>query len=275
MPKSFFLLLYFCILPLFGFAQTSIAGQIIDADSQQPLPYVNVGLVDLNLGTVTDEEGFFEFEVSDGVDTNALLRLSMIGFQTIEYSLKDYIEQDLFFIPMAEETTALDEVVVSTQRTKFENKILGNKTTSKMIYSAFTTNRLGNEMGFVVRQRKRPMILKKFNISIVQNDFFPLRFRLNFYTVENGMPAKTLLDQNILIETDIESGIITKDLSPYEIVIDQDFFVAIEWIEDLGPGNLFFSGGFFGSPLIAREVSQGTWSKVGTASVGMNVEVRY
>jgi hypothetical protein len=89
------------------------------------------------------------------------------------------------------------------------------------------------------------------------------------------MPAKTLLDQNILIETDIESGIITKDLSPYEIVIDQDFFVAIEWIEDLGPGNLFFSGGFFGSPLIAREVSQGTWSKVGTASVGMNVEVRY
>ena len=53
------------------------------------------------------------------------------------------------------------------------------------------------------------------------------------------------------------------------------FFVAIEWIEDLGPGKLFFSGGFFGSPLIAREVSQGTWTKVGVATVGMNVEVRY
>ena len=262
-------------MPLFGFTQTSILGQIIDADSQQPLPYVNVGLVDLNLGTVSDEEGFFEFEVSDGLDTNALLRFSMIGYQTIEHSLKDYNEQDLFFIPMAEETTALDEVVVSTKRTKFEIKILGNKTTSDIIYAAFTTNRLGNEMGYVVRQRKRPMILKKFNISIVQNDYYPLRFRLNFYAVENGMPSKTLLNQNILIETDLESGIVTKDLSSYEIVIDQDFFVAIEWIEDLGAGNLFFSGGFFGSPLIAREVSQGTWTKVGTASVGMNVEVRY
>ena len=176
---------------------------------------------------------------------------------------------------MSEETTALDEVVVSSQRTKFETKILGNKTRSQMIYAAFTTNRLGNEMGFVVRQRKRPMILKKFNISIVQNDFFTLRFRLNFYNLKNGLPNETLLKENIIIETDIDSGIVTKDLNPYEIVIDEDFFVAIEWIEDLGPGNLFFSGGFFGSPLIAREVSQGTWVKVGAASVGMNVEVRY
>jgi hypothetical protein len=275
MIKSFLFLLSFFIVPLFGFTQSSILGQIIDAESQQPLPYVNVGLIDLNYGTISDEQGFFEFELPTEVDAAARLRFSMIGFQTKEHSLKDYIDQDLFFISLSEKNTALDEVVVSTQRTKFETKILGNKTTSKMIYAAFTTNRLGNEMGFVVRQRKRPMILKKFNISIVQNDFFPLRFRLNFYTVENGLPLETLLKENIIIETDIYSGIVTKDLTPYEIVIDQDFFVAIEWIEDLGSGDLFFSGGFFGSPLIAREVSQGTWAKVGTASVGMNVEVRY
>lgn len=275
MPKSFFFLISFLFLSFFGFGQTFISGQVIDTQTQEPLPYVNIGLLDLNLGTVSDEQGFFEFEIPSQVDRSARLRFSMIGFQTQEYSLKDYIDQDLFFISMAEETTALEEVVVSSQRTQFVTKILGNKNTSKLVYAAFTTNRLGNEMGFVVRQRKRPMILKKFNISIVQNDFVPLRFRLNFYSVENGMPHTTLLEENILIETDITSGIVTKDLTPYEIVIDQDFFVAIEWIEDFGPGNLFFSGGFFGSSLIAREVSQGSWSKVGTASVGMNVEVTY
>ena len=82
---------------------------------------------------------------------------------------------------MAEETTALQEVLVSGELTQFVTKILGNKTTSKLIYAAFTTNRLGKEMGFVVRQLKRPLILKKFNISVVQNDFYPLGFRLNFY----------------------------------------------------------------------------------------------
>ena len=220
MYKSFFLLLPFFILPLFGFGQTSVAGQIIDADSELPLPYVNFGLVDLNLGTISDEQGFFEFDVPSGVDGSARLRFSMIGFQTQEYSLNDYLDQYVFSVSMSEETTPLDEVVVSSQRTKFETKILGNKTRSQMIYAAFTTNRLGNEMGFVVRQRKRPMILKKFNISIVQNDFFTLRFRLNFYNLKNGLPNETLLKENIIIETDIDSGIVTKDLNPYEIVID-------------------------------------------------------
>ena len=84
--------------------------------------------------------------------------------------------------------------------------------------------------------------------------------------------AKSLLTR---LGYEYEEKVVTKDLSFYQIVIDEDFFVAIEWIEDLGPGNLFFSGGFLGSPLIAREVSQGTWSKVGAASVGMNLEVRF
>ena len=275
MPKPFLFLLSFLTHTLFAFGQVTIDGQIIDAQTKEPLPYVNIGLVDQNVGTVSDDQGFFEFEVNPTQFDQAVLRFSMIGFETKEYSLIDYLNQELFFISMTEEVMALDEVMVSTKRTKFETKVLGNKTTSKIIYASFTTNLLGNEMGFIVRQRKRPMILKKFNISIVENDFIPLRFRLNFYKLENGLPSSTLLKENIIIETDVSSGVVTKDLSPYEIVIDEDFFVAIEWIEDLGPGNLFFSGGFFGSSLIAREVSQGSWTKVGAASVGMNVEVRY
>lgn len=199
----------------------------------------------------------------------------MIGFESKTFLLEEYIENEFIIIPLEEEDTALDEVVITTKRKNFQAKLLGNKTTSKFIYASFPTNKLGNEMGFVVRQRKRPMILKKFNVSLVENDYGTDRFRLNFYSIQSGLPTTTLLKENIIIETDITSGILSKDLIPYEIVIDEDFFVAIEWIEDLGPGKLFFSGGFFGSPLIAREVSQGTWTKVGVASVGMNVEVRY
>jgi len=160
-------------------------------------------------------------------------------------------------------------------KTKYQTKILGNKTTSKLLYAAFTTNKLGNEMGFVVRGRKRPMILKKFNVSLVENDYGPIKFRLNFYDLVNGRPNENILNENIIVETDIESGILTVELTPYKIVIDEDFFIAIEWIEDLGPGKLFFSGGFFGAPLVDREVSQGKWSALGSASVGMSVEVRY
>ena len=256
-------------------SQISLVGQVIDNLTQEPIPFVNIGLVNENIGTVSDEQGYFQLYLEERKYNRSILRFSIIGFETKSFNLQDFIQKEIIIIQLKEQASELDEVVVETKRTEFQTKTLGNKTTSKQIYVAFTSNKLGNEMGFIVRQRKRPMILKKFTISIVENDYGPIRFRLNFYSVENGLPTYTLLKNNIIIETDIISGILTKDLSSYQIVIDEDFFVAIEWIEDLGPGNLFFSGGFFGSPLIAREVSQGSWSKVGAASVGMNVEVRF
>ena len=94
----------------------------------------------------------------------------MIGFKSKTFLLEEYIQNELITIPLEEKATALEEVVVKTKRTNFQAKLLGNKTTSKFIYASFPTNKLGNEMGFVVRQRKRPMILKKFNISLVEND---------------------------------------------------------------------------------------------------------
>ena len=275
MSKYVLFLLVLILNYVSGFGQSELIGQVIDALTEEPIPYVNIGLVDENIGTVSDEQGYFQLEIDPLQYSQSNLRFSMIGFESKTYVLQEYLQKELLIIPLTEESTELEEVVVSTKRTQFETKILGNKTTTKFIYAAFTTNKLGNEMGFVVRQRKRPMILKKFNISLVENDYGFIRFRLNFYSVENGLPTSTLLKENIIIETDATSGIVSKDLAPYEIVIDEDFFVSIEWIEDLGPGKLYFSGGFFGSPLIAREVSQGTWSKVGSGSVGMNVEVRY
>jgi hypothetical protein len=268
-------LLLLCFNIQFGICQVDLVGQVIDAATEEPLPYVTIGLVNQNIGTVTDEAGYFELEVPGNGFADATLRFSMIGFEPQDFTLQEYRDQKILTIPLKEKATALEEVVLTTKKNKYQTKILGNKTTSQLIYAAFTTNKLGNEMGFLVRGRKNPMILKKFNVSLVENDYGPIRFRLNFYDLKDGLPNETLLNENIIVETDIQSGIVSKDLTPYEIVIDQDFFVAIEWIEDLGPGKLFFSGGFFGSPLIAREVSQGTWSKVGSASVGMNVEVRY
>ena len=89
------------------------------------------------------------------------------------------------------------------------------------------------------------------------------------------MPNENLLEEMIVVETDIESGKVHVDLKSYDIVMEDDFLVSIEWIEDLGIGELLFSAGFFGSNLYARATSQGTWTQMGVAAFGMNVEVVY
>ncbi|MEJ6775428.1 MAG: carboxypeptidase-like regulatory domain-containing protein [Flavobacteriia bacterium] len=268
-----FALSVFFVLPIW--AQTSLIGQVLDSATKEPISYVNIGVLNKNIGTVSDDEGYFQFEVNAQQNGKDTLRFSMIGFESKTYILSDYLKQNPLEIYLSEETTALEEVILTSARREFQIKKLGNKTTSKTIYASFTSNKLGNEMGFIVRARKRPMILKKFNISIVENDYGPIKFRVNLYDVLNGLPNKTILKKNIFLETDVSSGIVSLDLTPYEIVIDKEFFITIEWIEDLGPGKLFFSGGFFGATLYAREVSQGNWTKIGNVSVGMNLDVSY
>ena len=271
MKPLYYLLLF---ISSFVWGQDFIIGKVLDEQGIE-LPYVNIGLVGKNIGTVSDEKGIFDLEMDTQNHLQDTLRFSMIGFGSKAFTVAEFLKRKEIEVVLEPSATALEEVVLTTERTDFKTKVLGNNTTSKLIVAAFTTNRLGNEMGFVVRGRKRPMILKKFNISIAENDYGPIQFRVNFYNVENELPKENILKEPIYLNTDVTSGLVSLDLTPYEIVMDEDFFISIEWIEDLGPGTLYFSGGFFGSPLIAREVSQGKWTKIGSASVGMNVEVRY
>ena len=270
-PILFFLLTSYIIKGQF------ISGKVLDASTQQPLPYVNIGVLNKNLGTVSDEYGDFSLKLNPELLLDTL-RFSMIGFGKKDFVVQDYLDLEKAenIILLQEEALLLEGVtLVRKKNKKYKRKILGNKTESKTLVGGFTSNNLGNEIGFICRVRKSPTFLETFNLSIAKNTFGEVRFRLNFYSFNQGMPDENLLDDMIIIETDIESGRVSIDLKPYNIVMDDDFLVAIEWIEDLGFGELLFSAGFFGSNLYARATSQGTWTQMGVAAYGMNVEVVY
>lgn len=250
---------------------------MLDAATQLPLPYVNIGVLNKNLGTVSDENGDFSLELNSELLLDTL-RFSMIGFGKKDFLVQDYLAKEkLENIILLEEKAFLLEgvTVVRKKNKKYKRKVLGNKTESKTLVGGFTSNNLGNEIGFICRIRKSPTFLETFNLSIAKNTYGNVRFRLNFYSLNQGVPHENLLDEMIMIETEIESGRVSVDLKPYDIVMEDDFLVAIEWIEDLGSGELLFSAGFFGSNLYARATSQGTWTQMGVAAYGMNVEVFY
>lgn len=55
--------------------------------------------------------------------------------------------------------------------------------------------------------------------------------------------------------------------------MNDDFFVSIEWIEDLGVENFWFSAGVLGKSLYARNASQGKCVRQKALNIGMGVEV--
>jgi hypothetical protein len=81
--------------------------------------------------------------------------------------------------------------------------------------------------------------------------------------------------KNIFVTVKKGDEKITVDLTPYNIVVDDKFFVSLEWIENAKGSGLMFSASLFGSAIISRETSQDKWEKVGLAGVGFNVLASY
>ena len=253
-------------------AQHIVQGRIIDAFTKEPLPFVNIGVLKKELGTVSNEDGFFFLEVPD-LFAKETLRFSMIGFDVRDFQVAD-LEAILLSnntLVLAEQTTFLEEVVLTAEK-KWDTRVSGNSTTSKLLITGFTSNQLGNEIALFVKVKKTPAYIDGIQFSVVENIYPEVRFRVNVYSSDYRFPDENILKENIFITLKQSEGLISVDLKEYDILVDDDVFISLEWIdEDLGSEGLWFSAGVFGKSIYARSTSQAEWKKQRGLSLGMSV----
>ncbi|UPT66350.1 MAG: hypothetical protein M0D57_18050 [Sphingobacteriales bacterium JAD_PAG50586_3] len=122
---------------------------------------------------------------------------------------------------------------------------------------------------------KKTAYLKKVYISIAESGYDSVFFRLNVYALnKKGMPAENILNQAIYVSSGIKQGIVDVDISKYDISFNQPVAISIEWLKDLGKGNLFFSCKLFKGQSFARKTSQAVWEKA-PVGVGLWADVDY
>lgn len=271
--KKILLFAAFVLLQQAGVYAQAFEGIIKDAKNNENLAYVNIGIVGKTTGTVTDKNGHFTLILN--VSGSDSLRISMIGYLPKTYLVSDF---KLRYIPggtivLTPANHELAEVKISGR--KLKQAILGNKTESKTTDAGFTSNKLGNEIGEIVQIKRAPTLLKQFNASLAHSVTDSIKLRLNFYSVKDGLPDKILQQQNIFVTVKKGQEKIAVDLTPYNLVVTDKFFVSLEWIQNSSGPGLMFSASLFSSPIIARETSQANWEKMGFAGVGFNVLVSY
>ena len=108
-------LIFFLLLGYILQAQTMVFGKIIDAEFNEPLPYVNIGIPGAGIGTVSDEAGYYLLEIPND-KINDSLYFSMVGFASQNFKIDqlDGSNEKLLNISFQPETTALKEVVVTS-----------------------------------------------------------------------------------------------------------------------------------------------------------------
>jgi len=249
-----------------------VTGKIVDADTKNPIGYVNIGVVGGYKVTVCDNDGSFSLNLSQQNDFDTL-RISIIGYYPISFTVGDFkkiFQQNLggLVIELAKKAIVLKEVIVSP--IEFKEKTEGSK--GKLGVVAFETNpdtSLGSEVGTVIKVKKAPALIRDVNFVFKGTTYDDsILFRINIYSMNNEHPGETILSEPIYVVTNITKGILTVNLEKYNMYVENDFMVALEWLQELGEKELRFGTGLKGKSFM-RVTSQGDWDRFPLGSIGI------
>jgi len=97
---------------------TRVRGTVIDKETKEPLPFVNIAFAGTTVGTTTDFDGKYEIETQWGSET---LEVSYIGYVTATAKVVLETRQEID-IQLESESLNLDEVVVKAKKKRYRKK---------------------------------------------------------------------------------------------------------------------------------------------------------
>lgn len=280
------------IVMLFLFPGTLLAqhalklqGVVYDSLTHKPAKYVNIGILEKGIGTVSSDSGKFEFTIpSDKLHDS--LTFSRIGYRTKKLPIAQIQKKEAFFL--VRKAIPLHEVEIASKKLKVKEK--GNVTHSKSIVLGLSNVlSLGKEVGTLIRLPDKPVYIEDFNFHIVTNNPDSVKFRLNIYSYDK-MIGNNLLKRNIYFTVPGKKvGNFKVNLESYHIEVRGNIFVSVEMLKDYvskGPDpnkkfdkyfydRLNVSGTITGSKSFYRKVSLGEWEKTGLFSPGFWLTVAY
>lgn len=115
-------LLCFLFISISSFSQTKLTGRVVDATDSQPLIGAQIILQDGELGGVTNESGYFEFNVD--TETQSIL-IKYLGYEEKQIAITS-TTSDLGTLELNRANTTLDEVIVSASPQNFKKEFKGS-----------------------------------------------------------------------------------------------------------------------------------------------------
>ena len=254
-----------------AFPQDIIISGIVKDSLGNPLQYVNVGILNKPIGTVSNYKGDFSLIIDESILLDTL-KISRLGYKSEIVILNE--SKNIFEITLFEKTEALEEVLLSSKKLKQYEKGKDKENTKLQVLFSNTylkNSNLGTEIGRKFKLGdKNPSVLKSFKFYIKENDYTFSKFRINIHSLKKGLPSKRLHNEEIF--TSIQNsytGWVTINLEPYDVIVQQDIVISIEWIEKSDDGkilNMPMIAPSIGSTHYYKSGSQNKWSKTGGLS---------
>jgi len=252
-----------------------VSGRVVDASTQKPIPYANIGVAGKAIGTVATASGNFTFTVRDGqLASTYKLVASCVGYESMAVLL-DAGKLEALRLELKPQVVEIAEVKVQAGKPK--KKVLGKNDraffTHYNFYTVYDTaahDRLGREVGNLIKLSKTCYV-NDFNVYVGWSDFTSVKFRLNIYDVVDDLPGKSLLQQDVIFEVKGENpGWVQVDLRKYHLLLEghEQVAVTVQWLESekQKENSRFLAVPAAVSPvhsIVRRDKSTENWKKSG------------
>lgn len=213
------------VLP--GYSRT-----VMSESTKEPIIYASVGVINRNLGTVTDTLGNFSLSIPAEF-VNDSIKISSIGYVAKIFAVKDIknIPDTIF---LADDIIPLSEVVVKPQ--KIKHKRAGRKDAGGFIYIEVEGYKAAGqglatplnvkdrawlkELGFTIQTENRPLSKMKFRVNIYRKED-------DEYILQNFKPIYFDYDKARL-----KDGTFTYKF-PDEIMLGEgNYYIELEFLEN-------------------------------------------
>jgi len=283
-PAKSLVVVAFLASPFFLAAQNErvLAGKVTDEHGHE-LAYVNIGVLGSTVGTVSGLDGSFQLYLTSSVGDGDSLRFSAIGHQSRTWSVAGYLAafgETFATIALPASITELPMVEVRPRFAKRKTLALSRSKFQMAVNFAISdklNQNLGAEIGRKFNLPKGQVQLDSFRFYVSDNNFDTVRLRVNVRRLD-GRPGDNLLTENIVVELKPQQrGWVRVDLQPYNLVVNEDVVVAVEWIYHGGKGTSLSLpiAMLAGSVHFYKYGSQGRWKKFPGMSSAMELVVSY
>jgi CarboxypepD_reg-like domain len=236
------LLFIICVSAAQAFAQATstenitLHGKVLDMETNLPLAYVSIGVLNKSKGTVSDTLGQFTFSIGSDNFSDSL-QFSIIGYHSLRVEVRDFIENADKSIRLTASVTQLPEVIFTSSSPRINSEVIGRQGSGKLTQVSIhnktsTEETVGSEMGMLYKIDNDNTILKDFNFYISANNFNSIKFRINVYSVKNGLPDTLINKKQIFAILDnFKTGWTKIDLEEYNLIVRDGVIVTVQWVE--------------------------------------------
>lgn len=222
----------FFLFPLLVLSQEQTAkGLVLDKETKEPIPYVNISILESQIGTSSDEDGSYSMQVSDN-DLNKVIKFSSLGYESSKMPVSLFLKaRKIFLEPLIEQ---LDEVVISE---KFENEFLKIQPFQKNeLYGGFGMGKRPWQIGLYFpydSSYSQTEYLKEISVLLSKGLGFKRKaskFRVRLFSVsQDNLPEQDLINENIIVTASKKQKEVIIDLTKYNITFPENgIYVTLE-----------------------------------------------